>query len=694
MRLTRRGLAAAALLLPGAACAQARGAGGAAGLVTAPTMPCADRPGDIVGLLLEGTGAPGASILGFGQAFRPGDLPRGAALGARLADGTPLRVQADIKTRHADGSARIVLVALAAPPLTEGGTAGVVLTRDGAPPGPAFDAAPILARRSAILHLADRRFDLLAALRHGLAQGAWRRGPLWLEGRVEQPVPLRGVTSLRLVADVALRADGEMRVDLWLRNDGAMQPGGGAVGYAMRLLIDGREALAAEIPRQHQYTGWGRLVATGAPPPFPRHDAAYLAEAGATPRYDLTTGVQARLLNQLAARTATPAWAAPLGARHLAQQMGQSGGRPDIGPMTQSQAAWLQTGDPRAAAYAMGQAEAAGSIPWHVWDTAEGRWLDTQRWPRLWTDPRGGTPPRGLAQPIPGDTGWTLAPSHQPDLNTLPWLLTGRRACLDELLAQSAWCVAGRWPLRRGEAGRPGLAEGVNLVRGNQVRSAAWLMRQVGNAAWAGPDGNPTVAWLRQVEAANWAWLHQQIPAWTRAQGEAHGWIPGEYGEPGMLPPWQQDYFASSAAAAARRGQADARAVLGWMENFLAGRFLAAAEGFPPHDGAAYLLAVNADPEARAPLRSWSAIAAAMREKGISNGEGWRRSQGDYAQLALQSLAALSDVTGSVEARRAYGWLVEAGAPYTAIADYQRNPAFNITPRDRPRRPGLRRGCR
>nr|WP_314071084.1 hypothetical protein [uncultured Roseococcus sp.] len=668
----RAALALAALpALPACAMAQSGGA----------ALPCPTRPGDVVGLLLEGTGAPANTVVVFGQCFRPGDLPRGATAGARLADGRPMVAQCDVKARHPDGSVRFAVMALAAPPLAAGARQGVVLTRDGVAGG-RLDAPALMGTHRAELWVGDRRIDLVELLRTALAAPdarPWQSGPLAAQARVSVPLTHLGVTSLRLVADLAIRADGSLWVEPWLRNDGAMSAGGGPVTYSMRLALDGREVLRAQIARQHQYTGWGRLAGTGPAPPHVRHDAAYLAETGAVPRYDLSTGVSPALLATLGEATRSPAWARPLDPRLIAQTMTQTGARPDIGPVTQSQAIWLQTGDARAAAFASGQAEAAGAIPWHFWD---GGWMDTRRWPRLWTDARGGPPPGGLRQPIAADTGWTLDSAHQPDLSTVPYLLTGRRAFLDELQAQSSWSVLGQWTGTRGTPDRPGVAEGVNVVRNNQVRGAAWSLRQLDGAAWATPDDDPMKPWLQATAAANWAWVRSRLPAWTTAQGEAHGWIPGEYGVPGLLPPWQQDYFAFAAAAAARRGNADAGAVLRWMGNFLTGRFLSERRGFAPHDGAAYLIAVNADANASAPLRSWTEIGQATRGRNLSNGNGWSKTEGDYAQLALASLAMLSDVTGDDQARAAWHWLRNAGAPFTHQEAFRRDPILNIVPRE------------
>ncbi|MDB5379173.1 MAG: hypothetical protein JWR00_3619 [Rubritepida sp.] len=678
MRPTRRQAAALAALTTTSACAQTSQAQTAQGQTS--SLPCPSQPGDIVGLVLEGTAAPAGTVAVFGQAFRPGDLPREAWPAARLADGRPLPVQADVKTRHPDGSARYAVMALACPALSQGARLGVMLTRTGQPTG-RLDPAPLLARHSAELWLDDRRLDLAALLRTALTDRSarlWQSGPLALQARLTQPLPLFGVTSLRLVADLALRADGSLWAEIWLRNDGAMRAGGGAVAYPLRVALDGRDLLQVQIRRQHQYTGWGRLLGTAVPPPLVRPDAGYLADLGAVPRFDPATGVQPALLSAMASAVLSRDWQAPLDSRHVAQDMGSTGGRADIGPVTQAQAIWLMTGDVRAAAFACGQAEAAGAIPWHFWD---GAWMDTRRWPRLWTDGRGGPPPGGLLQPISADTGWNLDSAHQPDLATVPYLLTGRRAFLDEMQAQASWCVLGQWTGARGTPDRPGTAEGVNVVRDNQVRGAAWSLRQLDNAAWLAPDDDPTAPWLRATAAANWAWLRAQIPRWGEAQGEAQGWIPGAYGAPGLLPPWQQDYFAFTTAAAKLRGSQDAALVLSWMSNFLAGRFLAERSGFVPNDGAAYLLAINADAQVSAPLRSWRDIGQAMRARGLSNGAGWSKTGGDYAQLALASLAMLIDATDSREARAAWHWLRNAGAPFTSQADYRRDPQFNIVPR-------------
>ncbi|HEY8610220.1 MAG TPA: hypothetical protein VIL69_02905 [Roseomonas sp.] len=688
----------AALALGGAALV----GGGFASPALAAPLPCLARAGEVVALELEGTGAPGGTVIVFGQAFRPRDMPRNATLMARGADGQAIPAQLDVVARHADGSARWGVVSLApAGAIPSGRRLGVVLIAGSEPAAPALDLARALANRQAVLELTPQggapwTADLLAPLRGGTPADRWQAGPLASQARIVLPVPpaaTGGVTSLRLVADIAARADGSLWVEAWLRNDVAMRAGGGAAAYTARVLLDGREAVRTGALRQAQYTGWGRLAGSArnsASPPRVRHDAAYLADAGAVPRYDLTSGVEEGLLARLGRSTAEPGWAVPLSPRGVTQSMPATGGRADIGPATMAQAVWLMTGDTRAAAYAIGQAEASGAVPWHMWDPTGGRgqggWLDVRRWPRLWTDGRGGRPPGGLMQHVPGDTGWETDPAHQPDLATVPFLLTGRRAFLDEMQAQAAWNPIAQWPAQRGN-------EQANIIRGNQVRGTAWGLRQLDNAAWVTPEGDPNADYLRDITRANFRWLRSQIPGWTARQGEAHGWVPGEYGVAGALPPWQQDYLASTVAAAARRGNQDAREVLDWMSNFLVGRFLNGERGFEPRDGAAYLIAISPERSPENPYSTWAAIGEATRARGMSNGRGWSKSEGDYPQLALATLSALVEITGTEPARRAHAWLLQANPPFTRPADYARDPIFNIVAAGQPRVPGREQRC-
>jgi hypothetical protein len=519
----------------------------------------------------------------------------------------------------------------------------------------------------------------------------WQWGPLAMQARVHLPVPRTalgpGAAEMRLVADLALRSDGTLWCAAWLRNDIAMSPAGGTARYAMRLLVDGRPVLEAGEVRHLQYQGWGRtrLVARdgrAVVPPLVRHDARYLGEIGAVPRYDIAVGVEEPVLAGLAAAVAKQDWAPPFAPRGITRYMPRVGGRPDIGPTTAWQAIWLVSGDARAAAFAVGQAEAAGAVPWHFWDAANGTWLNTDAYPRLWTSRPGGTglprDPRsgGLTQRVPGvdDSGWLPDPAHQPDLSTVPYLLTGERWILDNLQAQAAHAIMSSRPEHR--------QDGTGLVvdTGN-VQAAAWNLRQVENAAWLSPDGSAEKAYFEKVARANWDWLVARLPEWTALQGEAHGWIPAAGGAdrdvPGTMRPWSQDFFVGIAVLSALRGNDRALAVLDWMSNFQIGRFTSEREGFRQSLGAAHVIAASPPGNPRALFPTWAKMGEESDRRGLGRAE-W--DSATYNRLALASLAGIATVIPSSAAGRLFAELSRRGLPGTALQDYRRDPTGSVVP--------------
>ncbi|WP_207443800.1 carbohydrate-binding domain-containing protein [Roseomonas haemaphysalidis] len=570
----------------------------------------------------------------------------------------------------------------------------VLQTTPVAAPAPAIDLAAALKQHDFTVDLTvggrPTHVDVLSALKAALADGSatyWQNGPLASQARVEIDLP----GSQRMVFDVTAFKGGGLAVEAQFNNDGAMGSSGGRVAYDLVAKLDG-QMVSHEAVNQGQYQNWHQSFSTtdhdggqglgSADEGWLniRQDIAHLQATGAVAHYDLSVGIADSLLSSWEASYKSAGWDDPLSTRDVTQYMPGTGGRGDIGFTTVGNTAWLMSQDIRAATYALGQAEAAGSVPWNLYDSANKSWLSAQDYPHLWTDGRGGTgtpgnaASRGLTQQIDGGTGWTPDSAHQPDLSYVPYLLTGERWMLDNLQAQAAWNVLNTWSDTRGE-------DGFIVVNGGQVRHSAWALRQIDEAAWASPDGSAEKSYFTAVSKANWAWLVDQIPAWTAAQGEAHGWVPGNYGTANALPPWQQDYFASTAIAAASHGNADALTFLQWQSNFLVGRFTHEAQGFAEHDGAAYLIAIG-DPATGKPLQTWGEIGAQMVAWNWSNGSGWSHSQGDYAQLAMATLAGIAHLTGSPEATAAYRALMADAPPFTGSTDFARDPTFAIAAPD------------
>ena len=666
----------------------------------------------VASVALENAGAATltAGIATFGQVFAQGEVPVGSGLNASIG-GVSVPVQMDVKTRWEDGSVKMAVLSVARPDLAAGQTAELVLSSGAAVSAPAIDLGQALTGHEFKVALAIQggqslQVDALAALKSALAAGQasfWQQGPLATQARVE--VPVAG-TSLRLVFDITAFQGGGLGVDVQFANDRAMEAIGGNLAYTATITMDGRQ-VAQESVNQLQYQSWhagftstGRDGGQGLGDPGAgwlniKQDIAELEKLGVVADYDLNLPISEGSLNAKLLATEAAGWGEPLSNNNVLKYMPAAGGRPDIGITTEPNTTWLITQDARAAAYAMGQAEAAGAVPWRYWDAANGTWLNADNYPMLWNQGRAGTGTAGDPN-APGPTQlldqsgrvdpWVPESAHQPDLSFVPYLLTGERWTLDNLLAQAAWNTLYNWPSsdQRGERYNTVTGEYDLVVRNVETRAAGWALRQLENAAWAAPDGSAEKAYFRGAADANWAWLVSQLPTWTAWEGEAHGHIPNLIWD-GLAAPWQQDYFASIAILAAGRGGRDALTVVKWMSNFLIGRFEQDPAVFNPRDGIVYKLAVGRPGPSGVMAsmndmaKTWTEIGRLNVERGTSNGAGWARSNGNYAMWALSSLAGIWHLTGDRRARAAYEKLVSLNPPFSTAADFAKEPNSAVT---------------
>ena len=675
------------------------------GNIVAPAVASATAPGQIVGFILQNTGTTtlAAQPVTLNEVFAPGAVPQGSGLTVTIG-GVTYPAQLDAKTFNPDGSVASGIVTINAPAIAAGTSVSAMLNLAPANAAPAVNLASALANYSltAALNITanqggntgSQTIDIAGAIRSALAAGTvqtWLSGPLASEAIVSIPV----TGSLRIEADVTAYANGQVSTTLQFNNDAAMQANGGTITYSATIVQNGVTVAQESNLTQYQYQDWS--LATGTTPSATglnvQHDIAYLEATGAIPNYDTQYGVPSNNIASEAAAVAAPGWNAPLGTDGITQYMPMTGGRADIGPTTQGNATWLITQNGAAASFALGQAMEAGSVPWHFYDpTNNGTFLNTADYATIWTDGRGGPSSytTGLTQQVSPNTGWTPDPSHMPDLNYVSYMLTGNTQALEQLNAQASFAITQFWPYPRNNG------QAIVVSTGNQVRGSAWSLRTIQEAAYANPTGSADKAYFTSVTNANYSYLVSQISQLTSAEGQAYGYLPGTYGYNGVtLPPWQEDYFASTVIQGAEMGNGNALTFLKWESNFLVGRFFAQNQGFAPQDGIAYNLSVGPQTgnlSGGPYYQTWSQIEQATQANGLSNvGTNWAQSNGDYGALAMQTLAGI--ITVSVknpavmgnyqyEAMQAFGWLLNSGAPYTTPASIAAgNTQFLIDPR-------------
>jgi hypothetical protein len=162
------------------------------------------------------------------------------------------------------------------------------------------------------------------------------------------------------------------------------------------------------------------------------------------------------------------------------------GERPDIGLLTEPQAQYVCTGDAGALQILRAQAEAAGTVPWHMRDENTSAPIDFRKYPKAcwYQDQKLGEPfVLKVKSPV------TVDGAHQPALAYLPYLLTGDPYLLEELQFQATWNY-GSCSLTY----RPTLSE---------TRQFAWDIRTLGQCARITPATVPS--WL--MNQAYWIQL-------------------------------------------------------------------------------------------------------------------------------------------------------------------------------------------
>ncbi len=657
-------------------------------VLRAPTMTKPALPGDLVGMMLVNrAGQPSRSqAVTFGQVFAAGTVPRGDEIAARIGTRqTP--AQADVKTRYADGSIKHAILTLTAPALAAGRAVDVMLVAvKAAPSAPPVTANALLAQGYALtlrVTFADgiaRDLDAADLLRQASAAGrldAWLSGPLVSEFRVEARIdPL-----LRASFDIRAYADGRVRTGVMVANDTVWTANSRTVAYRADIRAAGQSVFTAGLSH-HRAANWRRVVwsgggQTGGDTVAVLRDVDYLIRTGAIPAFDTDLGVNATAVADTAAALAK-ADTGPLGAALIQKYMPTTGGRSDIGILPSWTSSYLISQDARAERAMYANADASGSAPWHFHDEATGQSVRIDQHPKLWLDYRAKVTANEVSATslatLAKETGWTTDDAHTPSLAFVPYLLSGDRYYLDELQAVSAWRLGAFNPAYRSN------------IMAKQVRALAWELRDLGDAAYATPDAHPLKGYFvsqitQELALLRDAYVGRRV---MRAAGEVEGWFMGDDSRvPGGLGPWQIDFMALALAGLDGHGFADARDLLDWSANFIAGRFISANRGFNPFYGPAYVLKLF-DPVTKAPTPSWRRVLAdSFADGGTRTSfvpESYPSCAYCYVAVAKAALAATITVTQSSRAIQAYNFLV-THTPADAMKQYRTVTNWAIRPR-------------
>ena len=284
-----------------------------------------------------------------------------------------------------------------------------------------------------------------------------------------------------------------------------------------------------------------------------------------------------------------------------------------------------------------------------------------------------------------------------PDLNYIPYLLSGSSYQLSQLQAEAEFALSSTPPQYGSQYLIDGKYPAGFVLDGmNEIRAEAWDLREVAEAAYLTPNSDPLKSSFVSGLQSNMQALVQQyvVDNIDGKYGAIKGFVgmkPGEF----MVAPWQEGYLVTVLGEVAGMNipQASAQAVqmLKWMNNFVAGLFTQPASVYNPLNGPGYWLAV-ADPSTGTPYTTWSQFYSANVNLGNLTANPTSLAgypldvQGGYPAIAAAALATEITYAKSPLAIQAYGYVVSqianefAKAGQSMTAAYQASPIWTQAP--------------
>ncbi|MBD8628991.1 hypothetical protein IFT64_18825 [Oxalobacteraceae sp. CFBP 8753] len=540
----------------------------------------------------------------FGQIVAVGQFSKTDGLAARLSNGTLVRLQADVKATHADGSVRHMIVSGVLPTLAAGQIEKIELVKTKSVEAtPATLSALASAGLTGSVNLTLNGVQYSASLADALTDP---KAVHWLSGSIANEwivsAPLKTATNVAhplLSASFAVRwypgLEKQARVDVIVENTKTFTAGARNLTYDVNINVGGREIYAKtglvhyHHSRWHQSTWWD---AATTPQVHARHNTAYLVASKAISNYDLSVAPAETLLANFV-KELPDSKTGPMTAGPVMASMGTTGGRGDIGPLPVWTVAYLLSKDQRALTSMMAAADGSATWSIHMRDEKTGMPLrvDNEAYKNVSTHmnlakkgplpvPRCADNNNSLcASPFQDDT------AHQPSMVYLPYLLTGDYYYLEELQFWAAWNPLGTDP------GNSGYGKG--LVRWQQVRGQGWSLRTLGHVAYITPDAHPLKDYFVKQIDNNLAFYHDTYVVGNPNQlGMFDGSGTGA-NKMDTSAPWQDDFFTWSFGYLAELGFSKAEPILKWKSTFPVGRMT--DPGFCWIEATAYHLVTRVD---------------------------------------------------------------------------------------------------
>ncbi len=673
---------------------------------TTPPTPAAPATGPIVtDVRFENTGSGKQTKVpvSFGQVFADGDVAASEQLTGKLADGSLVPLQMDVKTRYASKAVRHAVLSAVLPALQTGQTLAMGIAKaTTAPAASALTPAKLAAAGfSAKVSLKIDGQQYAAAAEDLLKAGS---GASWLSGAVANEwllvAPLKnasGAIHPHLVARFAVRAYAGLdkaKVDVVIENNWAYEAGPRNFTYDADIQVGGASVYTKAGLNHYHHARWKKTFWWGgAPQVHVKHNIAYLIASKQVPNYDQSAAPSSTALAQV--RTAfAGAVTEPMQRGMAVAYMPQTGGRPDIGLLPGWAVTYLLSMDKDAKAATLGAADLAGSWSAHFRDKKTDRVVSLVDYPYMTVLGRQGdtlNPVTKKYESFPAcggtcETPLTADSAHEPNFAYLPYLVTGDNYYLEELQF---------WAMFNMFQANPGYRDNVKgLLKADQVRGQAWGLRTLAEAAAITPDADPLKAQFDTFLSNNLDWYNSTYSNSSKSANTL-GAITDDnamvYNSGTGLAPWQDDFFTMAVGRADELGFAKARPLLRWKANFPVGRMVGA--GYCWIDASVYKMIVRDSatsaiytdfaraykasqlPSVTATECASAAMAAALNLR-VGEMVGYADVIDGYPAY-LQAALAYSVNSGHADAKRA--WTLFQARPVKP--DYSRGAQFALLPR-------------
>ncbi len=542
----------------------------------------------------------------FGQVFIQGAFPSGSGLSATY-NGQALPVQVNVKATHADGSVRHAVISAILPQLNAGQKLPLALTA-AAPVPPTVIVTPgqVVGGRDTTVNLNIGGQTYSASAYHHLKLGkytTWLSGSVANEWHVSAPFTnAAGVEHPHLSARFAVRhyKGGRIRSDVTIENNWAYEPNPKNVVYDAEVLVSNQRVYSKAGLTHYHHARWRKLFWDGGEPRLHvEHNRANLIASRAVPNYDQSITVSPTALTQWKTSWDS-ANTGPMGMAMLEHAMGGTGGHPEIGLHHAWGAAYILSQDARAKEITVGLSDLSGSWPIHYRDRNTDQPVSIMQYPYVSTrisSTDSFNRATGKHEYLPGcapadqcAVPYSAKTSHHPSLAFLPYLVTGDAYHLDELLFWANWNLLHLNPHYRG------LAQGL-IVR-DQVRSQAWALRTLGQAAYITPDSHPLKTYFKQIVDNN---LDLYNKTYTSSGTNQLGFIDNTLNGGAVIynvvgpntgvAAWMDDFFTSAVGHLFELGFSKAKPILDWKARFPVGRMM--APDFCWVDGSVYSVMVR-----------------------------------------------------------------------------------------------------